>query len=379
MLASIQVINKIEAIEGADKIELAQVQSWKAVVQKGQYKEGDKVLFYEEGAILVPSPSLSFMMKQYYNEQYEGIRIRTIKLRGVISQGLVMPIGSFDGLEEGTDMTELLKVRKYDGPLRKNRNGEYVPIVKKGNFPSFIVKTDEDKLQSNAWLWHWEDKPEKWNVTAKLDGMSLTAYAIYKEGEIKTGLCSRNYELEREEHELSAWWIVWDKYRLEDVLKRCLLDYLGPYDEEDCRIRTREEIEGLGICIQGEVVGPKCNGNRMGLEENSLYVFNFKTIREGQNHYDLDGNLFCLFGQAFDELGVSPFELVPVLGREVELTCLEDVMKYIGELNPNQVEGVKNTSMEGVVIRACDGGRGPKGQRLSFKCLNPDYQIKNDL
>ena len=113
-LASIQKITALRPIENADKIEVATVLGWQVVVQKGQFKEGDFCVYIEIDSILPDKPDFEFMRERKF-------RVKTIKLRGQVSQGICFPISillkATDKdliLREGDDMTELLGVRKYD-------------------------------------------------------------------------------------------------------------------------------------------------------------------------------------------------------------------------------------------------------------------------
>lgn len=84
-LAHVEIITALSSIEGADFLELAQVLGWQCVVKKGEFQVGDKIIFCEIDSVLPELPEYEFLRK--YN-----FRIKTQKLRGVISQGLVLPI-----------------------------------------------------------------------------------------------------------------------------------------------------------------------------------------------------------------------------------------------------------------------------------------------
>jgi len=144
-LASIQKIIDIHPIEGADAIEVATINSWKVVVKKGEFNVGDLVVYLEVDS-WVPTALAPFLTKGKEPREYDGIkgeRLRTIKLRGQLSQGLILPLEYSPGLyiqgSEDDDVSELLGVVKYDPPVNAQVAG-----IAHGNFPSMIPKTDED-------------------------------------------------------------------------------------------------------------------------------------------------------------------------------------------------------------------------------------------
>ena len=155
-LASIQKIQSLSPIPDADKIELAQVLGWKVVVKKGEFQVGDLVVYCEIDSLLPKKPEFEFLKDSNY-------RIRTRKMRGVISQGIcfpldVLPIETKWHIEEmekarianihgadgaiGMDVTKELGIEKYEPPIPAELAGEA-----KGALPSFLIKTDEDRIQ----------------------------------------------------------------------------------------------------------------------------------------------------------------------------------------------------------------------------------------
>lgn len=154
-LASIQKIVAIESCPNSENLEIAHVLGWKVVVQKGEFKVGDKAIFFEVDSFIPLTPEVEFLRKYSFKRHpdtgAEGLRIRTIKLRGQISQGLLLPISTFlevghweyeHGLEEGKDLTEILHVTKYEII-------ESISVDAKGTFPEEdFPKTDEVRIQS---------------------------------------------------------------------------------------------------------------------------------------------------------------------------------------------------------------------------------------
>ncbi len=234
-LATIRKIKDIVPIEGADAIELALVDGWQVVVAKNVgHKVGDKVVYCEIDSFLPIKEEFEFLRKSSYKKMgdQEGFRLKTIKLRGQISQGLILPysvipvaqFASAHDLPEGMDVSEMLGIVKYDPPVSAQLAGKV-----KGNFPSFLRKTDEERIQNlvkEYAAWALSSK-HQFYATEKLDGSSFTCYL--KDGVF--GVCSRNMELL--ETEDNTFWTVARKLDLENKLKSL----------------------GRNVCFQGEMVG----------------------------------------------------------------------------------------------------------------------------
>ena len=234
-LATIRRIKEILPIEGADKIELAAVDGWRVVVAKDvQHKIGDLVIYCEIDSFLPIREEFEFLRKSSYKKMgdQEGFRLRTTKMKGQISQGLILPISVLNPPDtniyvqpfEGLDVTEMLDIVKYEPPILANLAGKV-----KGLFPSFLVKTDEERVQNIAVEYsalRFQSK-HQFYVTEKLDGSSATFYI--NNGEF--GVCSRNLELLETEN--NSFWKVARELKLEENLRAL----------------------GKSICLQGELIG----------------------------------------------------------------------------------------------------------------------------
>lgn len=161
-LASIREVNSLEPIQGADLIEIAVIDGWKVVTKKGEFNIGDQCVYFEIDSFLPEgNPAWQFLVDKSSRkfEAQTGHKLRTIKLRGQISQGLVLPISAFSGLEvtidehkydfadvawnQGEDVTALLGIKKWEDQLPSCLQGQA-----EGLFPSFIRKTDEERCQN---------------------------------------------------------------------------------------------------------------------------------------------------------------------------------------------------------------------------------------
>jgi RNA ligase (TIGR02306 family) len=228
-LASIRKISDIQPIEGADMIELVIVDGWKVVVAKNVgHKVGDLVIYCEIDSFLPIREEFEFLRKSSYKKMVdgtEGFRLRTIRLKNQVSQGLVLPISVLNPTDtniyvepfEGLDVTEMLEIVKYEPPIPAELAGKV-----KGLFPSFLRKTDEERIQNLTLEYEgWKNSDKRFYVTEKLDGSSATFY--FKDGVF--GVCSRNLELL--ETEGNTFWKVARQLKLEEWLSSQETNYLS--------------------------------------------------------------------------------------------------------------------------------------------------------
>jgi len=338
-LATIRKISELRGIEGADKIELAIVDGWQVVVAKDvEHKVGNKVVYCEIDSFLPIRDEFEFLRKSSYKKMgdQEGFRLKTIKLRGQVSQGLILPIdvlpltqfASAYDLPEGMDVTEMLGIVKYEPPIPAELAGKV-----KGGFPSFLHKTDEERVQNlvkEYGEWKYQSK-HKFYVTEKLDGSSATYYI--NNGEF--GVCSRNLELL--ETEGNTFWKVARELDLENKMKSL----------------------GKNICFQGELIGEGIQGNP--------YKIKGQTVRF-YTGFDIDKREripFVNFAVTLQDLSL---DIVPVLNKEYGFMLpetVEDMLKYAeGKSVLNA-----NTEREGVVVRSMDG-------TISFKAISNKFLLE---
>jgi RNA ligase (TIGR02306 family) len=315
---------------------LAIVDGWKVVVAKNvNHKVGDLVVYCEIDSFLPIKEEFEFLRKGSYKKMVdgtEGFRLRTIKLRGQVSQGLILPISvlydnrdlsAFDELTVGEDVTSILGIVKYEPPIPAELAGKV-----KGLFPSFLRKTDEERIQNlSGEIETWKNKT--FYITEKLDGSSATFY--YKDGEF--GVCSRNLELL--ETEDNTFWKVARQLDLENKMK--------DFD--------------VNISLQGELIGEGIQGNPYKIKGQTVKFFNLFDI-DLQEYHSLS---------MFETVVKNRFKLetVPVLERHFQLPkTVEDILKYAdgkSELN-------RTFDREGVVIRSLD-------RKVSFKAISNKFLL----
>lgn len=319
-LASIRRIASVDPIPGADQIVKITVDGWELVTQKANnFQPNDLVLYFEVDSFLPVRPEFEFLRQRCFKSTKnlgDGFRLKTIKLRGQVSQGLALPLKDFFKhddtigyyvddeqtgtaltITDGTDVTELLGVQKYEKPIPAQLAGQV-----RGNFPSFLRKTDQERIQNcfggvKNWItgeWitdfidvlpegvqemegratddqgrHYVRGGEGWirktfaaypedivaerevfEATLKLDGSSMTIY--YNEGQV--GVCSRNLDLKRDMENL-----FW-----KTAVNSGMVGMLAHM--------------GLNIAVQGELMGPGVQGNREKLDHWCFYIFDIFDI-----------------------------------------------------------------------------------------------------
>jgi len=374
-LASIQRIDKVLPIEGADAIEIVMVNAWKVVSKKGEFKEGDLCVYFEIDSFLPMEKDFEFLRKSSYKKMgdLEGFRLRTIKLKGQVSQGLCLPLsilekedemkigiskqpwgdqlqlGPYDDaivIEEGADVTAYMCVSKYEPPIPAELAGKV-----KGNFPGFIRKTDEERIQNMAK--EYESMRDKhYYVTEKLDGSSATYY--FRDGVF--GVCSRNLELadpgvfepgtvvgddgvERSKKE-NTFWKVARELRIEE------------------KLGTLEE----NYSIQGELIGEGIQGNPYKLKGHTVKIFNIFNI-DTQEYLSLDGMVKFLEKVNVDS---NPLELVPIIHYDYKLP--HNISEILDKAEDKSALN-KDTEREGIVIRNRD-------KSISFKAISNKFLLK---
>ena len=343
-LASIQKIWKIEPIEGADRIELAHVLGWQCVVNKGQFHPMDIGVYFEIDSFLPIRPEFEFMRTSSYKKtdiMGEGFRLRTMRFRGQISQGLLLPLSQFPEIpadaEIGTDVTELLGVRKWEIEERATTGGTVI-----GNLPYDIPHTDETRVQEEPELIQAFAGLEYY-ISTKMDGSSHSI-GIDENGFHVTG---HNYEYKDDGNS--------SFYEL--VKARGYQEKMEAFAQEN----------GLtALTIQGELCAPGIQRNRLRLAKPEWYVF---TVRENGKRVGLKRML-----EICTALGM---EHVPIeeIGTDLpsKYPTVEALLERADGDYPN---GGKK---EGIVVRPTEPIFCPLiSASLSMKIVSNKYLLKNE-
>lgn len=339
-LASIQKIKYIKPIEGADNIETVGILGWECVSKKGEFQPDDICLYIEIDSLLPEIPEFEFLRKSCWNESFKKFRLKTIKLKKQISQGLALPISVFPklvGLNVGDDVTQLLGIEKYEPPIPAAIVGDARKFV----WP--ISKTDEVRVQLDDEYKFIETLTGRpYYISLKLDGTSSTFLIDPKDETFH--VCGRNYSYQNKK--AHSFWQIAERYNIEQGL------------------REINEKYGVYIAIQGECLGPGIQKNKLGLQYSDLYIFNVINIKENKR--------FCLK----DSLEIAKqlnIKFVPILeeGTHFVYTKEELLAKAEGKYNYFFPTANPSQDMEGIVIRSICGD-------ISFKAINNNFLLKNN-
>lgn len=337
-LASVQIIHEVSDIAGADKIQQASVLGWHVVIGKGEFKDGDMVVYCEIDSIL-PKEYPPFA-------SFEGKPLKTKKIRGILSQGVCFPIDILpaklqDEVTVGSDVTEILNIKKYEPDVNNRKGSTKYP------YPTFINKTDETRVQSiESYLHKYKGTP--CIATEKLDGSSITFWRDFKNGTGELHVCTRNREI---------------------------------VDHQDKFYKTAEkyfrmlEILPMNYVFQGELIGSKIQGNRYGFDNGQweIYIFNISVVTP-EGTFPLEYSEMEVVCQSVGlkqvPLAYKPFELPDDVDQIVEMA------KGQSKVNPKWIR-------EGIVIRPVTNILGMHdslfaGDWFHFKAINPDYLLKWD-
>lgn len=358
-LASIRTVSAITPIEGRDRIVLATIDGWSVIVKKGEFCVGDKCIYVEIDSVMPEKPEFEFLRKSNF-------RIKTMKMAGVISQGICFPLSILPPKAKGNyalgeDVTDVIGIKQYTATMdqetevshRSDNAKKYPDFLMKWKwfrklvlpkkeyrgFPTFVSKTDETRIQNMPFI--LKDKNE-WIATEKIDGQSGTFCLVRHKSKIpffkdkfEFIVCSRNLRLFQRDN--SSQWYVAGRYHIEEALR----DMIG--DRE-------------WVAIQGECIAPKVQGNKYKVTEPDLYVF----------------NLIYPAGRVPSTIAKSICEgrflkFVPIIATDY---VLPDTVNEVLEYAHGQ-SAIGDTLREGIVFRSKDG-------KQSFKAVDPLFLMKYD-
>ena len=358
-LAHIEKIDWIRPIEGKDRIALAGVLGWTVIIQKADYNEGDKCIFCEIDSVFPEKPEYEFLRSKKF-------RIKTMKMSGVLSQGICFPMSMLPEVnyEIGDDVTEFMGITQYESTMDKEETDNSEDTVKntkkypeflmrmawfrklvlpkkhaKG-FPSFISKTDETRIQNAPF---YLDMDCKWVATEKVDGQSgsftlqrVKGKHFWNKDTYDFAVCSRN--LRKWKKDTSSFWSVAEQYNLEEVLHKLIGD-------------------NEWVAIQGECIASNVQGNKYKVTEPDLYVFNliYPSGRVGSV-------------EAKKIVGEYGLKFVPIIDEAADIKgmTVPEVLDYATGKSQ-----LYDTLREGIVFRSLDG-------KQSFKAVSPEFLIKHN-
>lgn len=356
-LASVEKIERITPIEGADVIETAHVLGWQIVTKRGEYQVGDLTIYVQIDTVTPDTEYFEFLRPR-------GFRVKTIKLRKQISQGLLVPLNYVTGLgfdpKEGDDVTDLVGIKKYykdievAEPLPKMppkgwKKWKYIIkyrflakifpwmlSVNRNGFPKHLVPiTDEERIQNMKWVLESHNGKE-FVVSEKLDGSSITIIhdkKMFKKERYR--ICSRRFELF---NTANAWYKAFESTNFKQHISNLV-----------------NHFQTFNIIVQGEFIGSP-QGNKYQLKADEIRLFNIYVNGKRINQKD--------FYEVCTQLGVPCCPVVTVKLMDFDLPGILDYAEGKSQLNP-QVE------REGLVFRCVE-------DNLSFKVISNKYLLKNN-
>ena len=336
-MATVRRIDAVNPIPDADAIEVATVGGWRVVIKKGEFVAGDLAVYCEIDS-WIPHELAPFLSKGTLPRTYDGVmgeRLRTVKLRGQVSQGLLLPLeptcaNIASELFEGLDVSFPLNIQKWEAPIPAQLAGEV-----RGMFPGFIPKTDQERIQNlTAEFADWTERKLHWEVTEKLDGSSMTVY-VFDEDE---GVCSRNLNL-RETEGNSLWTVA----RRNDLIGK---------------IRST----GQNLAFQGELIGEGIQGNPYKIKGQEFYLFDIYDI--GARRY-----LTPLERQAIAaRLRVRCVPTIAAHANPYDTLGIQDIAQML-KFAEGKSALMNTTEREGLVFKCHE-------EAVSFKAISNKFLLK---
>lgn len=383
-LASVQTVKAIKPIEGADRIEVVQILNWDCVARKGEYRVGDKVIYFEIDSLLPDIPAFEFLKGSSWSQKLNKYKISTHKFKNQISQGLVISlneiyeilqqIGAYEKEEclpvifdkelkllarkdfsvpdnvIGYDLTELLGVEKYEPPVSNGPLGDII------HHEWYVPKTDEERIQvcaENVLPKYVESEQDDWYASIKLDGTSCTV-GLFDDAFLIGG---RN-----------------QFYKDENMYTTTVNKYFENGAKE--KFETYKAINGIYVVFQGELCGPGIQSNKLGLKEKEWYIFNAFVSKTGKNGSYVKCDLLYML-KLCEEFGLKHVPLIDAEDKfkfdpeETVDNTVEKLLKYVDDIKYRKYfeDASPNQIAEGVVFRTED-------MTYSFKVVSNKYLLK---
>lgn len=324
-LATIQTIKEVRPHSNADALSLATVLGWQVVIKKDEYKAGDKCVYVAIDTVLPDHPNFEFLRNKNF-------RIKPIRLRGEPSNGICFPTSILPEntpLDEGLDVTDIVKVVKYEKPIPVALAGQAF-----GHMPSYIIITDEDNLRSYPRALN-ELIGKEYYITRKDDGSSGT---FFIKDEV-FNVCSRRIHLKEDPN--NGFWKMAHKYNIESII--------------------REQFPNANVAIQGEIYGEGIQKNPLRIKGIDFNMFNI---------FDIDRRVFLGYSQL---QSFSKTYNIPMVSVIDEGSCFNYNLNDLIVLANKQLYPTGNPA-EGIVIRSKEEFYSEElKKRWSGKILNENY------
>ncbi|MDR0611062.1 MAG: hypothetical protein LBG58_13200 [Planctomycetaceae bacterium] len=380
-LATVTKVKKFFPIEGADRIEAAimTTNNWVCVVKKGEFAADAWGVYFEIDSFLPKEERYIFLdgRSNKTMDGVEGYRLKTVKLKKQISQGLLMPLSAFPEItnpHEGDDVTELLNVKLYEPPDAHQGGRQMSNNCTLRPFPAFVRKTDQERIQSFGTLQLMMLDNQKYEVTEKIDGTSATYY--FNKG--RFGVCSRNHEVSTAFDKMNILqrfihWITKTFFGKKSETKSGISAGVSQSVYEDMAIKYNLGTTlpalcnklGVNLAVQGEIAGTSVSSNRLKLDSADFYVFDVFNINT-QEYMDAEERY-----EIARRLGLQH---VPVIDKSYTLNLHETPIEKLIE-SADGKSALSDNPREGLVYKS----RNENTPQVSFKVISNNYLLKHSL
>lgn len=351
-LVSVKTITDVQPIQGADLIQVATIDyGWNVVVKKDEFKVGDQAVYFEIDSFLPEgNPAWQFLVDKS-SRMFNGVKghkLRSIKLKGVVSQGLVLPVSVFPEIEKtedkSIDFNEMLGVSLWEAPIPSEMVGQV-----KSTFPvKWFPKSEQTRAQNIVPEIFGKNSNTKYEVTMKLDGSSISIYNV--NGEF--GVCSRNMDLKINEENANNSFV---KTSLDTNLQT-ILPQLGNF------------------MVQGELMGGEnslggIQGNPEKFVGYKIFIYNVYNVDEKKwlNPIERNGFVENLYTMGCNQ---NVLKHVPIIHSDVTLSDLGilDIKSLIAYADGPSIIAKRR---EGLVYKSIDGD-------FSFKTISNRWLLDNE-
>lgn len=338
-MATVRRVDAVNPIPDADAIEVATVGGWKVVIKKGEFAPGDIAVYCEIDS-WIPHELAPFLSKGSEPREYNGVkgeRLRTVKLRGQVSQGLLLKPADVMDAKQFTlagmdgDVSELLNIQKWEAPIPAQLAGEV-----RGVFPGFVPKTDQERVQNlTAEFADWQARALSFEVTEKLDGSSMTVYVMGDD----EGVCSRNLNLRETEGNS-----LWATARRNDLIGK---------------IRSTAR----NLALQGELIGEGIQGNPYKIRGQEFYLFDIYDIDQGRYLRPTERKALV------EQLEIRHVPVIAYGAKFFDTLGIQDISQMLAFAEGKSV--LKDTTeREGLVFKCHD-------EDASFKAISNKFLLKS--
>lgn len=385
-LVTIRKIASIDPIEGADAIVCATIDGWKVVVKKDEFVPGDECVFFEIDAFLPDTDARwNFLPNKKTDEK--GVvrsRLKTVKLRGQISQGLALKLNMFPEIitlaqdlsdEERYDVgfEQFLNVTKYESPAERSANGGAGSANAAGDFPHYVPKTDANRLQNVYGKYSTNFADVEFRPTLKLDGSSTTVIFVNDEKYYPEKLDNVSMAWNEELQEMVE--VSRTPYPFRDengAVLLCSRNLMLKHSTDSAfwksvhnsqvhvNLRAYCEKYNRQLAVQGETLGPAIQSNREAFNDYEFYAFHI---------WDIDKQEYVDDAEFYEICEMMQINTAPAFPIEKIFQKYDSLQDF---LTASEIKSINHPIAEGIVYKSVTK---VNGQTVMFKVINNKYLL----